>query len=39
MKTDITRKDEGKFLKFKIAENSVFDSALTFDDLISAIGD
>ena len=39
MKTDITRKDEGKFLKLKIAENSVFDAALTFDDLISAIGD
>ena len=39
MKTDITRKDEEKFLKLKIAENSVFDAALTFDDLISAIGD
>lgn len=39
MKTDITRKDEEKFLKFKIAENSVFDVALTFDNLISAIGD
>lgn len=39
MKTDITRKDEEKFLKLKIAENSAFDAALTFDDLISAIGD
>jgi len=38
MKTDITRRDEEKFLKLKIAENSLFDAALSFDELINAIG-
>lgn len=38
MKTDITRKDEEKFLKIKIAQNSIFDTALSFDELIEAIG-
>ena len=38
MKTEITRKDEEKFLKLKIAENGIFDESLSFDDLINAIG-
>lgn len=38
MKTDITRKDEEKFLKLKIAENSIFNDAFSFDELISSIG-
>lgn len=37
MKTDITRKDEEKFLKLKIAENGIFDNALSFDELIESI--
>ena len=37
MNTDITRKDEEKFLKFKIAENSIFDNPLSFDDIIASI--
>lgn len=38
MKTEVTRKDEEKFLKLKIAENSIFDTALSFDELINAVG-
>ena len=37
MKTDITRRDEEKFLKLKIAENSIFDAALSFDEIIDSI--
>lgn len=37
MNTDITRKDEEKFLKLKIANNSIFDNPLTFDDIITSI--
>ncbi len=38
MKTDITRRDEEKFLKLKIAGNSIFDAALSFDEIIDSIG-
>ena len=37
MKTDITRRDEEKFIKLKIAESSVFDNALTFNELIKHV--
>ena len=37
MKTEITRKDEERFLKLKIADNPVFNNALTFDEIISLI--
>ncbi len=38
MKTDITRKDEEKFLKLKIAENRIFDESFSIDELINSIG-
>lgn len=37
MKTEIKRKDEEKFLKFKIADNACFDNPLTFDEIIEYI--
>lgn len=37
MKTEITRKDEERFLKLKIADNPVFNNALTFDEIINLI--
>lgn len=37
MKTEITRKDEEKFLKLKIADNSVFSEPLDFDEIINLI--
>ena len=37
MKTEITRKDEEKFLKQKIAENKIFSKRLRFDDIINSI--
>ena len=38
MKTEIKRKDEEKFLKFKISENECFINTLTFDEIIDCIG-
>lgn len=37
MKTEIKRKDEEKFLKFKIAENVCFETPMTFDEMIEYI--
>ena len=37
MKTEIKRKDEEKFLKFKIADNACFEKPLTFDEIIEYI--
>jgi len=37
MKTEIKRKDEEKFLKFKIAENNCFENPLSFDEMIELI--
>ena len=37
MKTEIKRKDEEKFLKFKIADNACFENPLTFDEIIEYI--
>jgi len=37
MKTEITRKDEEKFLKLRIAENKIFNNVLTFDEIINSI--
>lgn len=39
MKTEITRKDEERFLKLKIADNPVFNNALTFDEIINLISE
>ena len=39
MKTEITRKDEERFLKLKIADNPVFNNALSFDEIINLIQD
>ena len=39
MQTEITRIDEEKFLKLKIAENSIFKNRVTSADIISAIED
>ena len=37
MKTEITRKDEEKFLKLKIAENEIFNEGLNFNEIINLI--
>lgn len=37
MKTEITRRDEEKFLKLKIADNPVFSKPLCFDEIIGCI--
>lgn len=37
MKTEITRKDEEKFLKLKIADNEVFSKPLNFEEIIRSI--
>ena len=37
MKTEIKRKDEEKFLKFKIAENVCFETPMAFDEMIEYI--
>ena len=36
-KKEVTKRDEEKFLKLKIAENSIFDSELTFNKIINAV--
>lgn len=37
MKTEITRRDEEKFLKLKIADNAVFSEPLDFNEIINLI--
>lgn len=37
MKTEITRRDEEKFLKLKIADNTVFSEPLDFNEIINLI--
>lgn len=37
MKTEITRKNEEKFLKLKIAENEIFNVGLNFNEIINLI--
>lgn len=37
MKTEIKRKDEERFLKFKIAENACFENPLSFNEIIECI--
>ena len=37
MKTEITRKDEEKFLKLKIASNGIFSEPICFDEIIHNI--
>ena len=37
MKTEIKRKDEERFLKFKIAENACFENPMSFNEIIECI--